>query len=371
METDGPAGSVDTVLARNVRPLEPEAATFAAMLDGWGLQQRSRFLKASTIGTRRDMVRRFGRFTNEYPWQWRSVDVEAFVAGLQSGRGPVAPSTARGYQNALRLFVEYVTDSRYGWPQHCTDQFGSAPSKILHEWNTIPHVTEYEGDPRRRPLTYDEVQALFDAAEALVESIRMRGRKGALAAQRDAVLLKTIYAFGLRRREAWGLDLADLRHNPNVADFGRVGGVFVRWGKSSKGSQPKRRTVFLVPEMDWLIPIIDQWLDELRPSFGAGDHPAMWVTERGGWISLRGINEAFVNARLAAALPPELDLHCLQHSYITHLTEFGYPERFIQDQAGHAYAATTAIYTGVSDEYRNRLLLRSVERDAARWEVSR
>ncbi len=97
----------------------------------------------------------------------------------------------------------------------------------------------------------------------------------------------------------------------------------------------------------------------------------MWVTERGGWISLRGINEAFVNARLAAALPPELDLHCLQHSYITHLTEFGYPERFIQDQAGHAYAATTAIYTGVSDEYRNRLLLRSVERDAARWEVSR
>ncbi len=175
METDGPAGSVDTVLARNVRHLEPEAATFAAMLDGWGLQQRSRFLKASTIGTRRDMVRRFGRFTNEYPWQWRSVDVEAFVAGLQSGRGPVAPSTARGYQNALRLFVEYVTDSRYGWPQHCTDQFGSAPSKILHEWNTIPHVTEYEGDPRRRPLTYDEVQALFDAAEALVESIRMRG----------------------------------------------------------------------------------------------------------------------------------------------------------------------------------------------------
>src|SRR5882724_2343690 len=61
------AGSVPTVLARNVRHLEPEAATFSAMLDGWGLQQRSRFLKASTIGTRRDMVRRFARFTNEYP----------------------------------------------------------------------------------------------------------------------------------------------------------------------------------------------------------------------------------------------------------------------------------------------------------------
>ena len=31
-------------------------------------------------------------------------------------------------------------------------------------------------------------------------------------------------------------------------------------------------------------------------------------------------------------------------SYITHLIEFGYPERFAQDQAGHSYASTTAIY---------------------------
>jgi len=55
---------------------------------------------------------------------------------------------------------------------------------------------------------------------------------------------------------------------------------------------------------------------------------------------------------------------------ITHLVEFDYPERFVQDQAGHAVAATTAIYTGVSDEYRNRLLMRSVQRDAERWDVS-
>jgi integrase/recombinase XerD len=34
--------------------------------------------------------------------------------------------------------------------------------------------------------------------------------------------------------------------------------------------------------------------------------------------------------------------------------EFDYPERFVQDQVGHAYASTTAIYSHVSDEYRNR-----------------
>ena len=42
------------------------------------------------------------------------------------------------------------------------------------------------------------------------------------------------------------------------------------------------------------------------------------------------------------------------------MIEFGYPERFAQDQAGHSYASTTAIYTGVSDEFRNRLLARKL-----------
>jgi site-specific recombinase XerD len=49
-------------------------------------------------------------------------------------------------------------------------------------------------------------------------------------------------------------------------------------------------------------------------------------------------------------------LHSLRHSYVTHVTDLDYPERFIQDQVGHRYASTTAIYSHVSDEYRNRLV---------------
>ena len=30
------------------------------------------------------------------------------------------------------------------------------------------------------------------------------------------------------------------------------------------------------------------------------------------------------------------------------------------DQVGHAYAATTAIYTGVSDDYKNRVLSKAL-----------
>src|SRR6266516_4971579 len=128
------------------------------------------------------------------------------------------------------------TDARYGWPARCVEWFGEAPQQILHEWNTVAHVSDYEGQPGRRPLTYDEVQALFDAADGRVEEIRARRRKGALAAMRDAAMLKAVYAFGLRRREAWGLDMVDLRHNPKVGQYGGFGALFVRYGKSSRGS---------------------------------------------------------------------------------------------------------------------------------------
>jgi integrase len=96
------------------------------------------------------------------------------------------------------------------------------------------------------------VQALFDAADWRAGQIRARGRKGALAALRDAAVLKMVYAYGLRRQEAGGLDLADLRRYPKAPQYGRRGGLFVRWGKASKGSPPWRRTVLTVPEMDWI-----------------------------------------------------------------------------------------------------------------------
>jgi integrase len=43
--------------------------------------------------------------------------------------------------------------------------------------------------------------------------------------------------------------------------------------------------------------------------------------------------------------------------------------KIIQDQVGHEHASTTSIYTGVSDEYRNRLLQRVLkERHGDLWE---
>lgn len=60
--------------------------------------------------------------------------------------------------------------------------FRYRPETNAAQGNSIVHVTEHEGDPSRRPLTYDEIQALFDAADARVEQIRAHHRNGATAA---------------------------------------------------------------------------------------------------------------------------------------------------------------------------------------------
>ncbi|RBM17595.1 integrase [Prauserella sp. PE36] len=345
------------MLADNVIHLDPAPAVFEAMLEGWRRQQSARFLKTSlTIAPRLRLIRRLWDFTGLYPWQWTPADGEAFIDDMRGGESPIVASTARTYEVAISLFLEYLLDSRYGWVQVCEERFGDTPQQVFHEGNSVLHKLNYEGDPRRRPLTYDEVQALFDAADARPGTISGRGRKGALCAARDAAVLKTVYAFGLRRRETSRVDLADLRRNRKAPQFGDFGTVMVRYGKAPKGSPPKRRTVLLVPEMDWVVDTLADWVSQMRPRFAPGSHPALWVTERVGRLSPRSINEAFVAARDDAGLDPSLDLHCLRHSYITHLTEFGYPARFVQEQVGHAFGSTTAIYMGVSNEYRNKLL---------------
>jgi site-specific recombinase XerD len=362
-------GAVHLVLPPGVGHLDPESAVFEAMLAGWERQQRSRFLNAGTIGPRLRLIRRFAEFSGLYPWQWSPGEVEAFTSGLVSGAVPVAHSTVRRYQLDVRLFCEFVTDIRYGWAAECQRRFGSAPVQICHEWNTVEHLSEYEGRPGRRALTYDEVQALFDAADGLAERARARRRKGAMAALRDSAMLKVAYAYGLRRREATMLDLVDFRRNPRAGGYGTFGAVEVRYGKASAGSAPKRRTVLTVPEMDWAVDVLGHWCTELRPAWDPGAHPALWVTERRGRVSVRHLNTAFTAARTEAGLPDELDLHCLRHSYVTHLLEFGYPPLMVQQQVGHSYASTTGLYTSVSDEFRSRLVEQSLRAYPQLWEA--
>lgn len=127
-----------------------------------------------------------------------------------------------------------------------------------------------------------------------------------------------------------------------------------------KGSPPRRRNVLTV--FPWSVEVIEEFLNEIRPVYKGANRRYLWVTERGGRITLRHVNDRFVEYRNGCGLPEELGPHCLRHSYITHLIEAGYDPLFVQQQAGHSYASTTAIYTGVSTDYKNRVLRASLDR---------
>jgi integrase/recombinase XerC len=105
---------------------------------------------------------------------------------------------------------------------------------------------------------------------------------------------------------------------------------------------------------------VADYVDNIRPRFGCADHPALWVTERGGRIKPAEINARFVACRDALGLPAGLSPHSLRHFYLTHLTEDGAGRRFIQQQAGHRCDTSTAIYTHVSSGFMNTALRKAI-----------
>jgi integrase/recombinase XerC len=323
------AGAARLELVSGVVQLRPEDAMLEAMLSGWRAQQAARGLREDTAVLRERLVRRFGEFAGEYPWEWSPRHVDEWSLHL-TAEEHLAPSTIRAYQGTLRQFTEFLVDVRYGWAAACEDAFGPGqhPVAICHEWNTIAHLNDYEGNPEARPFTREELQRFLDYADDQVERAVRSGRKGALAAYRDATIFKVIYGWGLRRTETARLDVADFGRNPRAPQFGRYGTLHVRYGKAKRGQPPRRRNVLSV--MGWAVEAVADYAEDVRPRFGFADHPALWVTERGGRVKPAEINARFAAYRDALGLTRALTVHSERHAYVTHLTEDGADRRFIQ-----------------------------------------
>src|ERR1039457_1515538 len=353
------AGAAHMELVAGVVQLRPEDAMVEAMLRGWRAQQMARGLREDTVVPRERLGGRFLEVPSEERWAWSRGPMDGWSLSLTAEQH-LAPSTIRSYQCTLRQFIEFLIDGRYGWAVACEQAFGAGqhPVAIAHEWNTIAHLNDYEGNPEARPFTRQELQRFLDYADDQVERAAGSGRKGALAAYRDATLFKVIYGWGLRRTETSKLDLVDFGRNPAAPEFGRYGMLNVRYGKAKRGQPPRRRNVAAV--MGWAVEAVADYVENVRPRFGFGDHPALWVTERGGRVKPAEINARFVAYREAQGHPDALVPHSMRHSYVTHLTEDGADRRFIQEAAGHRCDTSTAIYTHVSGDFMNTALRKAL-----------
>lgn len=355
---DAAPGSVGLVLAGGVALLRPAEQVFEAILAGWRDQQLARNLAFCTVEARVGQVKAFAAYVNAFPWQWGAAQADEWFGDLRAVRH-CARSTVRTYQGSVRSFCAYLTDPAYGWGDACLERFGTHPIQVVHEWNTAVHVSESEGETAKRAFTRQELQAFFDHADAQVQRKQQAGRKGWLAAFRDAVMFKTAYAFGLRRNETRMLDAADFGRNPAGAEFGEYGVCYVRFGKAMRGSAPKRRSVLAV--FPWCAQVLEQYFAEVRPAFKVEGSAAAWPSERAARIDISYLNARFAAYRAALGLDAVLDFHSLRRSYVTHLIEDGFDARFVQEQVGHEHASTTSIYTCVSSDYRTRTLRRVLD----------
>jgi len=129
-----------------------------------------------------------------------------------------------------------------------------------------------------------ELDAFFAACDERVTRAGASGRKGTLQAWRDQAMFKIAFGWGLRRRELAMLDVCDFRPDARLPEFGGYAQVHVRHGKSRRGGGPQRRTVLTV--FAWAVEVVEQYVAEIRPCFGAPRHPAMFLTERRTRIAL-------------------------------------------------------------------------------------
>lgn len=352
------AGSARLVLLDGVALLRPDEQVFEAMLEGWRNQGLARNLARSTVQARERQVRAFQAHAATLPWEWTALHADEWFADLRAVHH-CTRSTVRGYQVAVRGFCSFALDPAYGWAEECMRRFGTHPVQIITDVNSAQHVTDVESEPAKRPFTRRELQDLFDYADEQVALKRSQGKKGWMAAFRDATIFKTAYAYGTRRTETQMLDVSDFGRNPEAPEFGRFGSVHVRHGKANRASPPKRRIVLTV--WPWAVDVLEQWFTEVRPLFGADDNPAAWPSERAPRVSAALLDHRMADYREAIGLDPILDFHSLRRSYVTHLIEDGWDPRFVQDQVGHEHASTTSIYTGVSSDFRVRTLRRALD----------
>lgn len=343
---------------------------FDAMLDGWRAQMLARGLTTQTIEGRSRILRRFQEFSGAYPWSWQPVDLDDFMAERRSGEKPISLNTLRSDSNAIAMFCSYVSSPTYGWIEFCEQAFGDVPAQIAFEWNTPKHTTDDAVPPARRAFTKGELQRLFDHLDDVVDREHAAQSKRWLPALRDSIAFKVCYAYGLRRRELAMLDVHDFGPNPQVPGYGDFGAVTIRWAKGTAGSGPRRRTVLTAPEFEWVTDLLSFWINDggraLFPT--AVRSPALWPSERADRIHLGSLGDAFAAARDAVGLPKELGLHCLRHSYVTHLIEAGYDPAFVQTQVGHAYASVTSIYTSVGDDFKQKTIQKMIAQRIARIE---
>jgi len=200
---------------------------------------------------------------------------------------------------------------------------------------TLDIQTEEDNSEVTDILTQAEIKQLYEATNILYEPTK--GDKGIVFHEamqmRDRAMLTAFYSCGLRRSEAYHLDISDIIFEKQLLHV-----------RKAKGYKER-----LVPLTTNGIAYLQNYLYDGRPYFSTGKEEAFFVTHYGKRLGgqqmllrLKILIQLTGNAEL---MQKDIHLHTLRHSIATHLLQNGMRLERIKDFLGHSSLESTQIYT--------------------------
>ncbi|HXI03594.1 MAG TPA: site-specific tyrosine recombinase XerD [Candidatus Saccharimonadales bacterium] len=275
-----------------------------------------RALASNTVDAYRRDLQAFASWTGKLgrrsPGAVRRADVQSYLRDLRL-RGLSPRSISRALAS-LRVFFRFLRQ------EGRTREDPTAEIDGPRVERTLP-----------RALSRAEIERLLSAPD-------LSNATGV----RDAAMVETLYATGLRVSELVGLRLEDLHLEE---------GYLLCRGKGSKervvpvGSQARGR--------------LEEYLRGSRREILKGRAtPALFVQSRGGGMTRQGFWKRLRMLATSAGLRTRVSPHVLRHSFATHLLENGADLRVVQKMLGHADISTTQIYTHVNRERLRRIYVK-------------
>jgi len=206
--------------------------------------------------------------------------------------------------------------------------------RSFHEFAVVEHMSEANPAelielPKKSKnlpeiLSVDEINRIIDTVD-----------RTAKVGIRDAAILETLYATGMRVSE-----LTNLKPERLYFEIG-----FIR--VIGKGSKER-----LVPVGEFAQSSIEHYLEISRPEFLNKKNPhkaenRIFLNHRGGPLTRMSIWNIVNKYAEKANIKKNVYPHIFRHSFATHLLEGGADLRAVQEMLGHSSIITTEIYTHI------------------------
>ena len=187
------------------------------------------------------------------------------------------------------------------------------------------------------PKKAKKLPDVLDADEVL--QILSSPDKTTLAGIRDAAILESLYATGMRVSELTGLQQDNL--------FFEIGFIRV----IGKGNKER-----LVPIGEIAQEALEHYMEYVRPEFINQQNPQkaenkIFLNQRGGPLTRMSVWNIVKKYTMQAGIDKHVYPHIFRHSFATHLLEGGADLRAVQEMLGHASILTTEIYTHIDRSF--------------------